>query len=523
MSRSIVVAFLFMVLAASCGSGSDGSAVSVMGSDSVDDGAPQGTVPGGVSPGGDGEVPAPGPDGDVGPVGDTGGGSDDDDRGGVLLPSDRPGPLALYHGDRWVSVADQPLDLCDDSDAFVALKGRFLGPGEEISEHDLRKIEEERHFYQVYCGDSSTSVPTFNCELLDPEASSEVFDRARLALEELRSQYTGTGSFMDEVGIEFMRERGVECTDSSDSGLRYLYMTASGPGPIAATPEEARRLAEPKRSNPGYYESPLGYQAWCCSFVEAPIDDVVVLLDSVKVVDGTVRGFVQNQSATQFARGVTVSLGNNQWNYPTVSLGTNQWNYPLSVQPREIAPFEIEGWTSEADPAMSDFVVTSTLSTDVDISRSFRVATQIGAGYGYWEGTWEAFQNGIYPAFAVGEPPTGEFVYFEIQASLWGPESHPSLHEQIFSQTIPELKAFAAIVDDSGRVIEVFEPPKYTSWYDKSSEQTLTHQVTQFPVPPPVTYNGSFFVGFRFTWDTSTTQHPYIWVGGTQPQQADDQ
>ena len=66
--------------------------------------------------------------------------------------------------------------------------------------------------------------------------------------------------------------------------------------------------------------------------VEAPVDGVRLLEDSVTVMDGVLRGMVRNLS-----RGL--------WAYEvTVTAAQREFVWPLSVQPGEMAPFEIEDW-----------------------------------------------------------------------------------------------------------------------------------------------------------------------------------
>lgn len=73
------------------------------------------------------------------------------------------------------------------------------------------------------------------------------------------------------------------------------------------------------------------------SSAAALVDDVRVLTDTVLVRDGVLRGLVRNWSRTLWAYGVAVTADG------------RSWHWPLSVQPGEVAPFEIDGWDGPAD------------------------------------------------------------------------------------------------------------------------------------------------------------------------------
>ena len=104
----------------------------------------------------------------------------------------------------------------------------------------------------------------------------------------------------------------------------------------------------------------MGYEAPHDVFaVEVPVDEVVLLWDSVAVRDGELLGLVQNRSATLFAREVTVTLGD------------HDWVFALTVQPGEVAPFVLGAGTVSVLPERSEVEVSAALSPQPDLSRSF--------------------------------------------------------------------------------------------------------------------------------------------------------
>lgn len=92
---------------------------------------------------------------------------------------------------------------------------------------------------------------------------------------------------------------------------------------------------------------------------DAPVDEVRLLGDSVTVVDGVLRGMVRNWSRELWAYNVTV----------TADGRTFEW--PLSVQPGELAPFEIVAWKGSLDARGIDIDVTAQMVREADLSRAF--------------------------------------------------------------------------------------------------------------------------------------------------------
>lgn len=405
-------------------------------------GEPGGEAPagpgGGQGPGsgetGDG---VPGTDEPNGPAGDTGTGGD---AGG---PTAAPGEVGMFWWSpesKWATVIDEVLDMCDGSEAMLAVTGRRPSPGD----------------------DDITSDPTW------------------------------LGRAWDEISM-FINSQGVSCEEPG--GLRYVVITKNGPGPPGTSPQDAAEQLKIGRENSPHYGEVtgppgnlLGYHGLYYHVYE-PADEVRVMADTVTVADNTIRGMVQNLSDTLWARDVTVVAGD------------KKWIWPLTVQPGEVAPFEIEGWTGVTDPAAIDLQVTATLSTTIDISRSLQFANIRDD----FVGTWERYQqyHAVYPASAVPDPPDGEFHYFEALMDIETPTSHPSLANQILNQTLTGLTAYVAFIQDlnSKRVTDVMPASTY---YRLHEPVTAVEPISQLPNPDG---HYHFLIGFH------NKGYPHIWVG----------
>ena len=399
---------------------------------------------GGQEPGsdeaGDGETGTAGTDEPVGPVGETETGG-----GGPAGPVAAPGEVGGFWWSReskWATVIDEVFDMCDDSEAMIAVTGRRPSPGD----------------------DDITNDPTW-------------LDRAR-----------------DEIS-KFKTSRGVSCEEPG--GLRYVTVTKNGPGPPGVSPQDAAEQWRIGAENSPFYGQVVGPPGTLLGsygffhHVPEPENAVKVMADKVTVIDGTIRGLVQNLSDTLWARDVAVAAGD------------KKWVWPLTVQPGEVAPFEIEGWTGTTDPAAIDLQVTATLSATVDVSR----ALMFIAGYD-WQGTWDQYIASQFPDFAVPEPPAGEFSYTQAMVGPEAPTSHPSLADQTLNQTINDLRAYVAFIDwSTHKVIEVREA---TTYDDKvivtiHGNEHTNYEVTQIDF----TNDSNFLLGFKIQWGW-----PYIWVGG---------
>lgn len=287
-------------------------------------------------------------------------------------------------------------------------------------------------------------------------------------------------------------------------GRRYVYVIEGGLGPPGTSPQDAiEQLGIAGKNTPlpevvtGPPGSALGYNG-VFYHIDAPAEEVAVLPESVTVADGAIRGLIQNQSRTQWARNATVTVGG------------QQWAWPLTMQPEEVAPFEIQGWTGPANPADIDIQVTADLSPDVDISRAI-----IFDKINYWYGTWDEYLKQKFPTTAIPEPPDGAFTYTEAIMQPRVPTSHPHLAHQINNQTINDLRVYIAFLEDPGighgppvKVTDVIQITPYRYIWETPIK---SYEITRLPSPDRdrgLVYD--FLIGFN------EHSHTLIWTGGAQ-------
>ena len=291
---------------------------------------------------------------------------------------DEPGPLYLTLPPKFDDVAYQILDLCDDRQALAAIYDWVLPAGEVLWTSDLRRIEEERRFQKVSCD--------------APPGES--------------NRYVAVGE---------------------------TAVTLAKP-----TPEEAVAVAS-SWSSPSLVRLRLGYGAPPEYDVESPVDEVVVLSESVHVREGALRGLVQNKSEELYARGVAVSIGG------------RRHEFPLTVQPGEVVPFVIDDYEDTTAPAPVAFDVEATLSPAPDPLRSFviyDIPTSTGNPYIQYDPE--------FPDFIVDEIPDVEFRHWVHDIELVAPSSHPSLADEVTTQAM-DLIVYLTSIDPQGRVLDVEE------------------------------------------------------------------
>ena len=395
-----------------------------------------------------------GSDGPSGPVGDTGVGGGGGGASVVPGEGDRPGGLRLlappppYEG-----VANEIYDMCDDQQAYVAVIGQLLGPGNEITQEDRDAISFFRRVNEVSCADAG--------------------------------------------------------------GRRYVYMSDFGPGGAFSTINSA--IEDYNARSVGYPESkithpqdiPLGYFGhldW--DFPLEDFDEVVLVEESVLVRDGVLRGLVRNLSKTMYAREVTVTA------HPAAGSAdaqTTSGRFPLTVQPGERAFFEIEGWTGSEDPSDIDFEVSANLSERLDITRAFSFGT---GGTVTTRAVDEEFFKDFVPDFVyqnekhkIGDD--GLLMLEYISAALTVPTSHPSLKDQVLNQNIEDLRVYMALTGN-GKIYDIKEPPLHI----RAASAGHPHFYPE-AISLPTYYGNTPFYGFAIVFIPEYSWH--IWVGEPGP------
>ena len=212
-------------------------------------------------------------------------------------------------------------------------------------------------------------------------------------------------------------------------------------------------------------------------------DELRVVPGSVSVIDGVVRGLVRNWSRELWAYEVSVTIGD----------GT--WHWPLSVQPGEIAPFEIEGWTGELpDPA--EISIDAEMSLQIDVSRAWLVVPSPGELW-HWP---NGLRNEGYPAELYESLPVDEQVLlwhgyaaarFDFPHVMAQEISHPSIAEVAHLVTVPDLRGYAALkrsalngASEDGEIIDVFRIPLLAPYEIPEFDLAQYIEITRYPFPP---------------------------------------
>ena len=405
---------------------------------------------------------------------DVGGGVvvvDDRDRGGaggllVVGLCGWPGPLcpkdegvaALEEGGRlwfrerskWEPWVGRVLDMCDDHEALTAIDGEYwtgrssgvwIGRGQgidyeaQIPLYDMEDIVEEREFFPIVCSEEDAATPHWICfggGLSAVEAYLEGFE---------------VPPDSSEV-LAWAESEGLNCYDLAAERQRYVYVTVDGPMfPPQASVEAAVEAYKEKRSSLGAWaarDTALGQLAGPWEFT-SPEEMLVVLPDTVSVVDGVVRGLAQNRSERNWARNATVTA--------TGAAGREGvWRYALAVQPGEVMPFEIEGLTDTEGLSEISFEISADLSPTIDLSRSL--------DFTWWnhrDSNKETFLERFPEEIVAGGLPNGAFSFRTVRIHRQAPTAHPRLAEAALEQTIENLTVYAATYNLNGTIDDVME------------------------------------------------------------------
>ena len=221
---------------------------------------------------------------------------------------------------------------------------------------------------------------------------------------------------------------------------------------------------------------------------DTPVDEVRVLRDSIAVRGGALRGLVRNWSRHLWAYEVTVTAEG------------RSFRWPLSVQPGEVAPFEIPGWDGSEDPAQIQASVSAEMSWHADPSRAFDLLDSFFLTVGepsqavghssaqYRNPEVTADQVGIAELYGT---LSADFVHLEM------PLSHPSVAAALSDLVVHDLRAFGIVFDAAGRVVDVVPATleirhfTYSDTVDENSDTTeeefivRSSEVRSWPLPEP--------------------------------------
>ena len=248
-------------------------------------------------------------------------------------------------------------------------------------------------------------------------------------------------------------------------------------------------------------------------YISQNVEEVVVLPDTVTLLDGTVRGFVRNLSEHMFARHVSVDTTSGG-----ICPNAEPWKWPLSIQPGELAPFQILKCDDASTVDDLDLEVSAVFSENVDLSRSFYIMEHnVGSVYKDEPGQVSArcnseapvrtYESGTY-RYAVlrshyylhmcedqfrayfqniqtwyGSSDIGILEFRDLYARIEQSTSHFGSKTNLILQTIPNVVAYAAIVNSNQQVIDVMPLQLYTSVYGDSPFGNRFVEVNQIPIP----------------------------------------
>ena len=357
----------------------------------------------------------------------------------------------------------------------------------------------------VGCGDqgAESEVPVVSFREIDDQS----WERPEVEVEDVAPSGID-GENGEGVGFPGVDDGSVGTSDGDDGGAgdvtdeAVVDVVGEGEAGLVDQPGPLwTEVGDPKFA----FQDPLGFH-WNYAIVdsefvgeylvESPRDEVVVLVDSVLVRDGVLRGFVQNLSEKLFARGVTVSVDG------------KKWVFPLTVQPAESVPFVVEGYEGPVDPDLINFDVAAEFVADPDPRRSFYVEGLPG----HWAEPLAGLRIWV-PDYAGELPPEGTsdedladytgwsgledwFRYYETQVELRVPDSHPSIADSVMGQTINDLEAFLTRLDREGRVFDVRELVPYARFSVGEHEEHYRSEPRPVERLPFNDGRQSFWVGF---------------------------
>ena len=472
-----------------------------------------------------------------------------DGRGGVLVegPCGWTGPLCPLEGtdpinaggvlanqpgkEEWIPWVGRVMDLCDDHEALAALNmewfissTRRIDYSAEVPPEALAHVERERRRHPVVCSPSEASAPLWKCW---GDGSGRNIAKLREHLDQFVEppEPSEVQAWAESVGLD--------CWDAAAAGARYVYMTANGPMRPQSSVEAAVEGYLERVAQGGERDIPtpnlrfrLGSYYFNYYTVETPADELVVLLRTVGVTDGALRGLAQNRSELLWARDVTVAATDRTG-------GSGQWRWPLTLQPSELFPFEIENWTGTQTPSEIDFTITADLSPTIDLTRSLELFPYQGedtkAHYLQWYDFPEdmgAFPRGTAAFDALKNSDRMRWLQLDIRHKA--SDAHPQLAETALQQTIENLTVYAALFDygSGGVVKEVWEmtplEPTGGQFGDGSEEAQRRGHWTEWQRGDwaeirTIPSGDQATIGFVGDTNIGFTSNAFFWAGSASP------
>lgn len=308
-----------------------------------------------------------------------------------LSSHDAAGPL---HGVAQTTVvgSSKIYDLCDDAQAFESMTGQVFRQGDLFPQNSYAQLEFDR--LRMGCG-------------------AEQVDAARAKPRwALRTNDRGGA-------IRFLtQEEALKYRDEQLVAHRQRFRNTIDAYPYGINPNGTTSLSHIEFAD-----------------AEAPIDEVRIVPGTVTERQGTLRGLMRNWSRRLWAYGATVHVG-------SVS-----WTWPLSMQPGELAPFEIAVGGSYPDVADVPILVTAELVAEADLSRNWGISGTNGSLHG---NAHSADLQGVVPESVLGTlPQQGHHLLVPSFAGWGGAQSHRSIpgSDTGYVPGIDDLRAYAAFIE----------------------------------------------------------------------------
>jgi len=241
-------------------------------------------------------------------------------------------------------------------------------------------------------------------------------------------------------GGNLRRERlnlGIDCGERGVE--RYAYVSDDGDFVRRSTIAAAERAGREQGERPPPPSIEFGYYSdgWLPREEPAGRAIVRVVAGSVGADGSTLRGLVRNESTTEWARDVVVSIG------------SASWRSAFTLQPGESVPFEIATTSTALPPDESELSAVASFSATPDAGRALELSGM------------------------PGYLPDGRT--FETGVSLGLPDSDPEVAEDIRGGVVVrDVVVLAAFFDDKGAVIGVEELTIMLVDGDESGEVVLT-------------------------------------------------
>lgn len=316
-----------------------------------------------------------------------------------LSVHDAAGPI---HGAKQTTVVgiSEVYDLCDDAQAFEAITGQAFRRDDLFPQNSYAQLQFDR--LRMGCG----------TEPIDPDRA-----KPRWALR--------TNDRGDTIRFP-TSEEAVQYRDEQFAAHQHRFRDTIDAYPYGIN------------LNGTAFFSHIEF-----ADADAPVDEVRLVPGTVTVRDGVLRGLVRNWSRELWAYGATVRAGD------------LSWIWPLSIQPGELAPFEIAGWGRHADIAEISLLVTAEMAAEADLSRNWGISGANGALYGNAN---SRDLQGVVPQRVLDTlPRQGRHLLVPSFAGWGEARSHRSVpgSDTGYVPGIDDLRAYVAYfeprVDDLGR------------------------------------------------------------------------